>query len=321
VLFFPLDFIVARANTMKARVVGFDIVVEGLVTFGEFWDEIPDAFEIKYRKHDRFLYLAKSGGYCVGLLITSKDHRTSFRLRRGKGKGKIEVRIDRPEAGEELADVNVFVLQPETLRGFYLQYRGSCPINIFGDLLTSMFASVVKVRRKKALEGLDKPHGKAAKAVRQKFAQCKLSVTQLVRHGELDSLLARLAAFKDFEFEYSTLVANQKAFAPLDGSVNREVHRLVFRNDVTAKSVREAILKVIASLKLTSGKVHGTSRITQLEDTIDIVQNPDVFAMFDYDEIADEQAFMLDNVAKSSLVRLVISVANENKELLLARAK
>lgn len=300
---------------LKVRVVGFDLQIEGTVTFDQLWQSLPNSLELEFRRHDRFFYFAERDGYLLGLLVTSKDHRTSLHLRR-RG-GAIQINVARPEEGDELADFNVVVLHPKTLRGLYLQYRGSCNVGVFGDILASLFAREVEKQKQEALGKVDGgPYSKATRTVKAQFKACKLKLTQMIRKGQLEELLRRLKVVKDFQFEYATLVSNRGAFSPLDGSVSRETHKLTFRTDVTTRSVNTAIVNVVRSLGLTSGTIHGISRATELEDTIDLALNPDVFQTFDFDDIADDQAFNLADVAHSSLAELMLRIARDNHALL-----
>lgn len=302
---------------MKVRVVGFDLVLHGSITFKQFWDSLSDPHELVWRKQERFLYHGETGGYHVGLLISSKDHRTTCRLAREKG--KISIRVHKAEKEEKLADFNVFVIHPTTLRGFYLQYRGSCSIQIFGKFLTSVFAGHVKVKLKEALGETPDSDSKAVKAVKARFREPKLLLAQMIRKGALDELLEKLTP-EEFEFDYATLVAHDRGLAPFTGAVKREVVKIYFRTDVTPRSVRSGIVDVVNSLGLITGKVKGRSVSTDIEDTVKLAMNPDVFHIFDYDDIAEEQAFDLDDITRSSLVELLLQVAAEHVKLLSAPA-
>ncbi|WP_254512278.1 hypothetical protein [Anatilimnocola floriformis] len=304
---------------MQARIVGFDLTILGPVSYADFWDDLPWNLEREFRKQDRFLYFAEADGLHVGLMISAKDHKSSCRL--SKTEGAIRVTVSKPAPGETLADYNVFVLHPTTQRGFYLQYRGSCAVKQFGDLLQRLFHSTIQKKRAAAVEAVEEgPTSKRANEVRKLYKTAGLQLTQWIRSSELADLLARLSRIDEFEFEFSALVPHTNLFSPLTGAVKREVHKIQFLPKVTANSIRNALKNLIPALGINSGTIRGPNSCGSRE-AIHLAQNPDVFATFDFDTITDDQAFNLSDIKESSLVQRVIAEARGHATLLSMVAK
>jgi hypothetical protein len=236
--------------------------------------------------------------------LTTKSYRKQCELKNAGG--KITITVRETDADAEPIDFNFFVIDPEVNRGLYLQYRNSCGVATFEKFLHSHYVSKSKEQLENEILAKQlKPGGKEAKKLRKQYSRPRLSIPLIVRDENLkQQLLNRLSAIKKMSFDYNVLSSHGGVFSPLAGAVKGERHTLSFDPKVTKRSLVNAILDFVGKANLVSGRVHGPStNDATLEDAVDLVYNPDVFASLQYDDIADEQAFTLSNVHQSAIAK------------------
>lgn len=287
---------------MKATMIGFVITTNTPVTFQDLWRWLTSQpKEHEFQKAQRLLYFEEHAGIGYGLVLTTKSHKKACELV-SEG-GNVKISITQSADNAERIDFNFIVVNLQTQKGLYLQYRGSWNIHSFGMFLNRRFNEAVREFRELAIveEEVTK-YSKAAKAIRSLYAKAELEASVMVRTQQLSTMLRQMKSIKSFEFPLTTLTNRGDTFLPLRGTVREERHRLKFAASASKNTVIRGILDVIGNGAVQTGKVRGTNA-RGFEESIDLLQNPDVFEYFEFDDIASEQNLSLSNIRASGLVK------------------
>jgi hypothetical protein len=299
---------------MKARIIGIEIAKNTPVTVETLLAWLGgQPKETKYSKAKRLLYLEEDSGHVFGLLLTTKSHKKACEL--VSNNGTLKIAVTSVADNSERIDFNFLVLRLSTQKGLYLQYKGSWNIHSFGNFIHTRYVDFVRSEREKAVLAAGVPNsGKKAKEIRKKYAKPKLDCRIIVREQRLAELLNRLNKIGSFEFPLTTLTMRSRWFTPLKDATRVEEHVIRFRSDVTKRSLIAGIVKTIQKAGITRGKVYGKNE-AGFDDYVDLVENPDVFESFDFDDIADEQNLDLSNIRSSALLRRMREVLDEHAHI------
>lgn len=305
---------------MKARLIGFEATTNTPVSFQDLWKYLSKQdHEAKYSQAKRLLYLDEHDGHAYGLLLTTKSHKKACELINSGG--KLKIAITSVGDNSERIDFNFVVVRLATQKGLYLQYRGSWNIHSFGTFLHGRYGDAARAAREKAVETSKEPKsGRKAKAIREKYKKPTLETKLIVREQKLAELLNRLNSISSFDFPLTTLTMKSKWFSPLRDAVTAEDHTIKFRSDVTKRSLIDGIIKTIGMAKITSGKVFGKNE-AGITEYVDLVENPDVFEAFEFDDIADEQNLNLADIRSSTLVQRMRALLDEHSHIFDAQQK
>jgi len=73
-------------------------------------------------------------------------------------------------------------------------------------------------------------------------------------------------------------------------------------------------VKTIGLAGISRGQVHGKNA-AGWDEYVDLVENPDVFEAFEFDDIADEQNLNLANIRSSTLVQRMRALLDEHAHI------
>lgn len=299
---------------MKARLVGFEAITNTPVTIGQLWTHLRgQSNETKYSQAKRLTYLEEHDGHAYGLLLTTKSHKKACELINSDG--KLKIAVTSVADNSERIDFNFIVVRLATQKGLYLQYRGSWNIHSFATFLHGRYGDAARIAREKAIADSKLPkNGKKSKAIREQYKKPTLDVKLIVREQKLAELLNRLNSISSFDFPLTTLTMRSKWFSPLRDAVTAEDHTIKFRSDVSKRSLIDGIIKTIGAAKITAGKVYGKNE-AGITEYVDLIENPDVFEAFEFDDIADEQNLNLADIRSSSLVQRMRALLDEHAHI------
>ena len=299
---------------MKARLIGFELSTNTPVSFHTLWNDLcRQSHETKFGQARRLLYLEEHEGHTYGLLLTTKSHKKACEL--VNSDGKLKITVTAVADNSERVDFNFIVVRLASQKGLYLQYRGSWSINSLGAFLHSRYVDSARVAREHEVSAKNIPAtGKAAKEIRQKYKTPTLEMKLIVRQQKLAELLDRLKSIRSFDFTLTTLTMKNRWFSPLREAVTSEDHTIKFRSDVTKKSLIAGLTKAISVAHITKGKIYGNNECG-IRDYVDLVENPDVFEAFDFDDIAEEHNLDLSNIRSSGLLQRMRAVLDEHAHI------
>lgn len=275
---------------MLVRLIGFTFKVEGEgeLSLSKFAKALAGVKpEVAAQSDDRRLLFINDGhhsDYYVGLVVTIKDHRTFCELINSDG--SLLVKVNKLQRESSLMDFNFFVLNKFTGSGLYQYYHQSCSPTAFAVLAANRFADYRKTELRRALECAE--GNSASKTEQRKIRarhRARLRWEIIVRKEVLRAMIAELKRVKAFEYCLSVPVVPEHAFAPLKPFVKRKSERIIFSLGTPVQTAANALDAFVASTPLAKGRVEGVDDdgITRI---LKIVDNPDTFGEYDYDDLA-----------------------------------
>lgn len=298
---------------MKIKLLGIDFELGAGINLAELFNHIAakGGESIELGGHGRFLYVADLDGHHVGLLITTKDHNKFLEFRHDRSTAKLETR-DVSE-GSKLADFNFFAINKKTGRGVYQYYHNSCSLNMFGVLcrahyetLKTTLIATVKAQSKTTLAD--------DKAINKQYAGT-LKWNVVVRKETFDEMISKLSAIKVITVSLATLAHEESVFSPLAREARKMTHRFSFATGTPVGRLLKGMRSFMKGTDVESAKVEGVGE-DGLEQVIKLINTPDFFGEYDFDEIADQMSIAPADFVISPFLKQVIKVANEAPALL-----
>ena len=273
---------------MLVRLIGFTFTVEGngVLTFSDFASTLaasrPNVSADNPDRRLLFINDSHDANYYVGLVVTIKDHRTFCEL--VASENSLLVKVNQLDRNSSLMDFNFFVVNKTTGSGLYQHYHQSCSVTGFGVLAANRFAQYREIRLKEALKALGDHASTAERKIRHEHAN-RLGTEIIVRKDALSTLIAEMKRVKAFEYCLSIPVIDQHAFAPLKPYVRRKSERIIFAQGTPIQLAADALGSFVSSSLLEKGRVEGEDE-DGLPRILKIVDNPDSFGEYDYDDLA-----------------------------------
>jgi hypothetical protein len=298
---------------MKVRLVGAEWKDTGTVSFEELFHRLASIGnnQINFSDRARLIYIAERDGYHVGVFLTCKDQRRVCEIQQQRGEYKISVRA--LARGKSLVDFNFFAIHNVTGRGLYQHYHHSSSLNQFGLFLRKQFDDIKRGKREVELAqagGDEAPRG-TKKAINARY-KGTLQWAMMVRTEQLQELLEQLKRIRSFEFEFLTLTEKESLFTPLSSVVKTETHRLSFKPKVDPGTIVGSIVSFVRARHIRRGRVDGVD-----EDGVDrvfrILDNPDCFAEFEFEELAEEAKLDLGDIARSPILIQILEVISKHR--------
>lgn len=276
------------------------------ITLDEFFTHLAKLKDtpIRFANYDRLLYVGTRGGYHVGLFLKIKDQRRSPEIMNDSGVYKISVR--ELNEGSNLCDFNFFAINKATGRGMYQHYHQSCSLNQFGIFCQRQYEDL----RQEKVDGELVPLGGDSAGAKDKLrieSKYKGTLTweNMVRPESLDKLLEELAKIKFFEFNATAITAQEPLVGPLSKFAKREKRSFRFSPTADSDGLRGAIVHVVKTGQILRGRVGGVDAEDR-ERVFRLIENPDTFGEYEYDEIADETTLNVKQVEKSPFFDLML---------------
>lgn len=301
---------------MLIRFIGFRFEVEGkgslnLKNFSSSLATV-DSAPSDADQSRRLLFLNDSSHpeYCVGLVVTVKDHRTYCEL--VNSGGSLLVKVNELNQDSSLMEFNFFVFNKKTGSGLYQHYHQSCSANSFGELAQRKFHDHRIAQRQLALEAAGETATDAAKKkIAAKFGN-RLKFSVLVRKEALKVLISEMRRVKAFEYALETPVVPQDAFAPLRPFVRMKSERLAFSMKTPTSFVADAIDAFVSSSSLKRGQIEAVDD-EGVDRVIKIMDNPDSFGEYDFDDlVAKLNKLELTKFEQSWIIAELIKKCKEN---------
>jgi len=305
---------------MKAQAQGFVWQQQGAVTIDQFAAFIRTLIgsEIKFKGFKRLIYLKERDKYYVGLLLTIRDHKKYCELV-DKGEG-FEVVVNESEENARPMDFNFFVVNKATWRGLYLWYRGSCSLRQFGNFCKVQYNGCLTNQRDIELAELAelndaKHHRKDERRIRRTYKSGQFSVDPLMMRGTIIQQLRRLREIKSVTWTYAVPKVNEGVFTSVKDRVVLERRHLTFNTQRShVRQLRDLIASFFESGEASTGLVHGKDSQGH-GDTVPLNPKPEIFGMWDYDTITNNEALDVTRVEDSPVLDLLLDTAADNNRI------
>ncbi|MEN6404839.1 MAG: hypothetical protein ABFC77_00050 [Thermoguttaceae bacterium] len=307
---------------MEIHAFGFEWEHGDAITIDDFGRYIVSCLgtTIVFQGQERLVYLKDTDGYYLGLLITSRDHKTTCELVRQHGKN-YTVKIRRTTGNVHPMDFNFFIVHKQTWRGLYLHYRGSCGLSTFGGFARKMYNDCLRERCDMELNELaeqgdpNRARGKE-REIKQKYKQGQFTSQPLLREEAVERLIKDLRRINKFEWTYAMPHVEQRWFSSVKNYVSTERGSFSFSSSHHHRAdIKDAIIGFINAHIPRRGVIHGTT--TQGEEkAVTIEVKPDVFQEWDYDAMITDDALNLSAIDKSPIFEELLSVARRNNRII-----
>lgn len=303
---------------MLVRFVGFtfDVQGKGCLTLASFVKALTNIHpEVDAQSEDRrilFMSDQHHSEYHVGLIVTVKDRRTFCEL--VSSGDNMLVKVNQLDRNSSLMDFNFFVVNKDTGAGLYQHYHQSCSVTAFASLAAKRFSDYRYLELKQALDDDFVKDEKTQQKLEKRYSN-RLHWEIIVRSEALKAMIAELKRVKAFEYCLSTPVIPEKAFTPLKPFIKRKSERLVFSTGTPVQIAATALDSFVASMSLEKGRIEGVDE-DGIERVLRIVDNPDTFGEYDYDDLATKLNDLdLAKFHESWVISELIDKCKENKAI------
>lgn len=299
---------------MQARLFGFIWQLGNGIALDEFMAHLKarHGTEVKYGNYGRLLYFGERQNYHVGVFLTIKDQRKFCEITSNRGEYRVAVRD--VTDGSNLVDFNFFAINKTTGHGVYQHYHNSCSLNQFCLFCKREYDDLHEKKTEEALAAYTGGANAAqTRAVNRQF-KGSLKWQLMVRNEALSELLEELDKISCFEFELATLTAKEPKFTPLAPHIKKEVHKIRFRAGSGLEIIKRTVATAVNDLHIKEGKVIGRDS-GGLEKVLKLMENPDSFGRFEYEELADETVLNLASIENSTFFDKVFEAIEANQGL------
>lgn len=212
-------------------------------------------------------------------------------------------------------DFNFFLINKNTGYGLYQHYHNSFSINQFGLFLGDSYKRLVGIETQKAIESIREQDrtDKLRNEIKKKYAGT-LDFSVLVRKENLATLLEGFETFSSFEYDYTTFTAEEDEFTPLSDDIARERKKLSFKRNTLASKVKDKLVVLVSKLSPDSGKIVGKDSLG-LTKMIKLLDNPDNFGEYDYDDLVQSFDFDIGDFDKNHILELMKKAVEENDHI------
>ncbi|WP_147468478.1 hypothetical protein [Corallococcus interemptor] len=305
---------------MLVRLFGFSLDCGQGITLDEFINELQTQTGRTegIAGYNRIIYskTKTSSGekYQVGLLLTIKDQRRYCELQRNGKTFSISVR--EIEEGRNLIDFNYFIINHKTGRGLYQHYFNSCALSRFTSFCSKIYEDLRdrKISEKIQEAGGDTIAESQKRAIRKDF-KGSLASQQMVRPGELDELINELEKIKSFEFDLAVVEADPQMFQPVQNFIKKRKFKLSFDQEQgPINRLRRGILQIVEAQNPDKGSITGEDA-TGEERILKLTNNFSSFGDYEFDDIAREMRFDLEDFDKSDMIKRMLKTIGQQRDV------
>lgn len=136
----------------------------------------------------------------------------------------------------------------------------------------------------------------------------------MIRPESLDKLLEELEQIKFFEFTLGTVTAEEPLVGPLAKYAKRQKRVIRFIPHVDEGGLRGAIVGIVKAGQISKGRVGGVDA-EKRERVFRLIDNPDKFGEYEYDEIADETTLNVKEVEKSPFFSEMLGIIDGDPKI------
>lgn len=307
---------------MQVKFVGFAFDgVDGLRHFDEFVAQlsIAPSEPVADGEVSRMVFMngSHSADYYIGLVVTVRDQKAFCQLRNDGG--QLVVRVSELDENSQHMDFSFFVIHKQSMMGMYQTYHGSCSPSSFFSIMRSRYTAFLKDRRETEVASLPHETKKRAVAEVRRHYGGRLECRLVVRTESLREMIEQLSRVKEFTYSVAVLEANEPEFQPLSGVVRKVKRTILFRPDVGGSSVAHALSRLVGRLEDQSGSIVGED-VNGLAKTLHFLDNPDVFQVYDYDDVAPRiNSLQIQSFQTSWVVDRLLATCGEHPYLFAAR--
>jgi hypothetical protein len=186
-------------------------------------------------------------------------------------------------------------------------------LNQFSIFCAQQYEGLKESRIEAALQpvGGDEASAKEKKRIKKSFDGA-LTWETIVRRESLEKLLEELELIKFFDFSLATIEDNDPLVTPLKPYAKK--NRRIIRFKSVQDGVVNAIVGIVNGKGMTNGRVGGIDA-EKKERVFRLIENPDKFAEFEYDDIADETILNVAEVEKSPFFDEMLGVINGDEAI------
>jgi len=307
---------------MKVRFIGFSLEAKSIISIDELASYLVGIKNEQYLlgEHHRMVFINQyhDNEYFLGVLVTIKDQRRFCELTNEDGSFKIKV--SDLEESNNIMDFNFFVINKETGFGLYQHYHQSCSINQFGYLMSKRYQSLVKSRIESEMNKIKNISESQKRSIRKRHSG-EMAWQVLVRKDKLDDILIELKRIKSFEFDFLYLEAKEKEYEQLSPFVNKERRRFNFVQNSPVNILTSSITEFIKNYGLMKGRIIGEDE-HGIERIIHILDNPDNYGEYDYDDVASKlNSLILDEFENSWVTEELLKSCKKHRHIFEAKTK
>ena len=153
---------------------------------------------------------------------------------------------------------------------------------------------------------------KAEKAAKETFKR-SLKFALFYKPEDYAAILKTMNAIKRFQFDVSTVIAQQRVFSP-DIDLRRVQETVSFEKPDSVDDITDAISSFVKKKKIGRGKVVAIDADGEYQ-TIHLAQNIEGFGEFDFDETTANLETDVEDFAKSPVIKNLLKTARNNKDL------
>lgn len=265
--FFSFDFDVGKYLTKAGY-------LQHLITCDE------GEFDLSNKKRIFYLKEPKNSDYCLGLLLTLKDQKKFTTLQAKK------IKVSEVSAGQDLIEVNYFIISKKSFRILFQYYHQSCSIHQFAIFLSKRHDTLAErwiANEEKKQSHLPANKKKNQNQLKKEFGRLFYSVT--TRKEDLPGLMQELDKISSFEYPIQTLdVPGKTGAIPLADCVQRIRQKITFSQKKTKKDIINGLVSFISLGNITSGKVKGTD-VNDVTRVISLIENNAYHAEYEFEEL------------------------------------
>jgi hypothetical protein len=214
--------------------------------------------------------------------------------------------------GEQLADTNFFVADPDTGKGLYAHYHQSASLeNDFGWFCARRFDDVKKRRREEALNVAGKMTNKESARIKKEYSGW-LMIEQILKPKNFYENIKALQRISTFEGRFVTFEAKKSLLQPLTQQAKRVTLRLAFASTADADEIAETIEKAAEQEMLKRAIVTGKDAGDRPR-TYKLIKDAQVFDELDHEEFVKDLVVKFDDwsgsIKNSEIVKRLSEVA------------
>lgn len=309
---------------MKVRFIGFSFEPKSIISLDDLISNLVLMKDEQYQfgEQSRMVFVNRNHNkdYYLGVLITIKDQKRFCEL--ASEMGELKIKVNDLEKGHNIMDFNFFVINKISGFGLYQHYHQSCSVNQFGYLMSHRYSLLrdSKVKSEIELEQNKSQKKLNEKSIKKKYAG-QLAWHILVRKEKLKEILGEFEKIKSFEFDFLHLEAKEKEYEPLSPYVKKERRQFGFIQNSPVHVLSQEIGKIVNSIGITKGRVVGEDK-NGIERAIRIMDNPDNYGEYEYDDITKKLNLLtLDKFESSWVVEELLKKCQNFKYIFEAKAR
>jgi hypothetical protein len=275
---------------MDVKVMAFEITLGKGISPEALYNHCLETSDQAIQK--RFLYIDQKDDWWRGLILTARNIKAFSRLIKEKGKLRLK-----PESlhNDELAHFNFFLLNTQSLCGYFQYYHGSSSIHSFGDTLKKKYRDLREIRLAEASKEAGIKGDYIPKHIKRKF-EGYLKFEVILRKKSLQELMEELNYVKNITVQFKEYIPDQPLFRPLAEKAKSAKYRLTFGNH------SKALMKDIIALGL-ADVIKDFRGVGVAEDNFDrpfkLINEPETLDHFDFNDVVLETEFDSGDIRKS----------------------